>query len=141
MTSINMTSPINQEQIEQATQGVLKACEDMGGLAKEHLDAAMKSAAAMKSGFEEIMPVASGLFQESATRAVNAGKTIMGAKNFREAVDLQNDFMKECFDCWVAGTSKISEISARTTQNVIAPLAEHANNTISKVTQKVKAAA
>jgi len=101
----------------------------------------MKSASAMSRGMEEIARNANGLLQESFARSVSAGKTLMGAKDPREILNMQNEYLKDCFDCWVAGTGKISEISARMTQDVVKPMAEHANNAMSKITQKTRAAA
>jgi phasin family protein len=128
------------EQIEKTTQGMMKACEDASAMARDHLDAAMKSAAVMSKGMEQIASQASGLFKESMERTMNAGKTMMSAKNPKEIADLHSELVKDVFDCWVAGTGKISEISARMTQDAMAPMAEQTNNTISKIAQKAKAA-
>ncbi len=129
------------EQIDKATQSVVKACEEISGLAREQVDAAIKSTSALTRGMEEIARNTSGLLQESFARSVSAGKTMLGARNPREILDLQSEFMKDCFDCWVAGTGKISEISARTAQDAMAPIAEHTNNAINKISQKTRAAA
>ena len=139
----SMMTPSNDhlEQMEKATQGMMKACQDMGGLARDQLDATMKSASAMTKGFDEIARNAGTLIQESLNRTVTAGKTIMGAKSVQEVMNTQNEFIKDCFDCWVAGTGKISEISARMTQDVVGPMAEHTNNAMNKIAQKTRAAA
>jgi phasin family protein len=129
------------EPLEKATHGMLKACEDATGLARDHMDAAVKSCSAISKGFEEISRNASDLLQESVARSINAGKTMMGAKNPREVMDLHNEFMRDVFDCWVAGTGRISEISARMTQEVMTPITEHANNALHKMTHKASSAA
>lgn len=136
-----MNPSFSNDQTEKATQNMAKAYENINDLAREHVDAAMKSASAMSRGMEEIARNANGLLQESFARSVSAGKTLMGAKDPREILNMQNEYLKDCFDCWVAGTGKISEISARMTQDVVKPMAEHANNAMSKITQKTRAAA
>jgi hypothetical protein len=128
------------EHIEKATQGIMNAWEEFNHVAREHMDATLKAATAMTKGMEDIMRNTNGLFQESMMRTVNAGKTLMGAKNVQEVASLHTEFMKDFFDCWATGTGKISEISARMTQDTMTPMAEHANNTMSKIAQKAKAA-
>lgn len=130
----------SKEQMEKAAQNLMQACEEMSVIARDQMDAAMRSANACWQGCSEINQNVGGLMQESMSRAVNAGKTIMGAKNVREMMDLQNEFMKDFFDCWVSGTGKISEISARVAKETVDPLAEQANNAVNKVIQRAKAA-
>ncbi len=128
------------EHMEQASQGMMQAYEDMNVLARDYMDAVMRSASAMSKGLDETIRSTSGIVQESMTRAMSASKTLTGAKNMREMMDLHAEFMKDCFDCWMAGTGKISEISARSAKEVIEPMAQHANDTISKIAQKTRAA-
>jgi hypothetical protein len=139
MDTTTMNETMNQ--IEKATQGVMHACEEMNVLARDHMDATMRSATACLQGCAEINQNVNGLVQESMARAANAGKTILGAKSMKEMVDLQSEFIKDFFDCWMAGTGKISEISARTTRATVDPLAEHANKTMGKIAQRTKQAA
>jgi len=136
------THTVNEslDQVEKAAQSVMQACEEVGTMAREHVDATMRAATAAWEGCTEINQNMSGLIQESVARAMNAGKTIMSAKSVKEAMDLHADFVKDAFDCWVAGTGKISEISARVTKEAIDPLAEHANKTFGKIAQRAKAA-
>ena len=136
----NMTNE-SMAQMEKATQSLVQACEEISNMAREQVDAAMRAATVCWQGASEINQNMNGLVQESVSRAVNAGKTIMGARTMREAMELQNDFMKDFFDCWVAGTGKISEIGARVTKQAVDPLAEQANSAMSKIAQRTKVAA
>jgi phasin family protein len=135
---LTMTPTI--EQMDKATQGLMQAFEEMNVSAKAFGEAAMQSASAMSKGWEEISRSASGIMQESMARTMSAGKTLMAAKNPKEMMDMQAEFVKDCFDYWMAGTGKISEISARVTQEVIDPVAQHANATMSKIMVKTRAA-
>jgi phasin family protein len=129
------------EHIEKATQGMMKACEDASGMARDHMDAAMKAASVVGKGMEEIVRNASNMIQESMARGAEVSKHMMSAKSMPEALNAHSEFMKDCFDTWVATTGKISEISARTAQEAISPIAEHTNNAINKFKQKFKEAA
>ena len=129
------------EHIEKATQGVMKACEDASGMARDHMDAAMKAAAVVGKGMEEIVRNTSSMIQDSMTRGMEVSKHMMSAKSVPEAMNTHGEFLKDCFDTWVAATGKISEISARMAQEAMSPIAENTNNAINKFKQKVKEAA
>jgi phasin family protein len=136
---LTMTPTI--EQMDKTAQGLMQAFEEMNASAKAFGEATMQSASAMTKGWEEISRSASGIMQESMARTMSAGKTLMGAKNPKEMMDMQAEFMKDCFDCWMAGTGKLSEISARVTQEVIDPVAQHASAAMSKMMVKTRSAA
>ncbi len=131
----------HMEHIEKTTQGIMKACEDASGVARDHMDATMKAASVVGKGVEEIIRNTSTMIQDAMARCMEASKNIMSAKSMPEAMNMHSEYMKDCFDTWVAVAGKVSEISARTTQDAISPIAEHTNNTISKFTNKMKDAA
>ena len=131
----------SNEQMQNTTASVMAAYEELGMMAREHMDATMKSVAAVTKGFDELTRSASGIMQESVARAASAGKTMMGIRNMREMTDLHQEMVKDMIDSWVASTSRMSEISARLTQDVVAPLTEQTNKVIHKIVQKVKTAA
>ncbi|MDP9127828.1 MAG: phasin family protein [Pseudomonadota bacterium] len=133
---------INQSmaQVEKAAQGFMQACEHVSLITRDHLDAAVKSANVTLDGCHEINHNVHNFVQDSMAHVVNAGKTILSAKSPREAFDLHAEFVKQAFDNWIAGTGKLSEISARVTKEAVSPLAEQANHTISKIVQTAKAA-
>lgn len=129
------------EQIQKATQSVMAVYEELGTLARDHFDATIKSANAATKGWDELARSTSGILQESVARAMSASKTILGARNLREVTDLHNEVVKDIFDSWIASTGRISEISARVTQDVVTPITEHTNKAFTKIAQKVKVAA
>ncbi len=139
-----MNTPNMQEsmqQMEKVTQSLMHVCEEMGSIARNQMDAGVRSATACMQGATEISQNVNGLVQESMSRAVNAGRTMMTAKSLREMMDLQNEFMKEAFESWVTSSGKISEISARVTKDTIDPLAEHATTAMNKLAERAKQAA
>lgn len=126
--------------VEKVSQNMIQACEEAQATAREHVDAAMRSAAVAWEGYSEINQKVTGLLQESMARAVNAGKTMAGAKSLQEAAELHASFVREMFDSWIAGTGRITEISARVTKEAFDPITEQANNTMGKIAQRTKAA-
>ena len=126
--------------IEKTTQGMMQMVEEVNSFTRNSMDAALRSLTAMTKGWDETARSTGGLMQESMARAVSAGKTIMGAKSMREMMDLHTELMKDYFDCWMTGTGKLSEISARTTKEAIEPVAQQASSVVTKMTQKSRAA-
>src|SRR5579862_3193299 len=105
-------SPATQH-IEKANQSVMQIWEEMNNFSRESMEVAMRSVAAMTKGWDETTRSTGGLIQENWTRAMTAGKTIMDAKTMQEMMNMNVEFMKDCFDSWMAGTGRVTEISAR----------------------------
>lgn len=129
------------ESMDKVTQNLMHACEDMGAIAREQVNAVMQSSAAVMKGYEELSRCYNNQMQDQMARAVSAGKIMMNARTMKEFFDMQNEFMKDCLDSWMAETGKWSEISTRTTQEAIEPVTKQANAAISKFSQMGKAAA
>jgi hypothetical protein len=127
------------EQMQKGAQGMMQMCEEMSNYARESMEAAMRSMAAMTKGCDETMRSTGGLMQESMERVLSAGKTIMDAKSMQEMMNMHNELMKDCFDCWMIGAGRISEISARAAKEAMEPVAQQANNAMSKMMQKSRA--
>jgi hypothetical protein len=128
------------EHMEQATQGMMKMYEEINAFARASVDANVKSMEAATKGWDESARSANHMMQENIARMMSISKTVAEAKSMREIVDMHQEFVKDCLDLWMAGAGKISEISARTAKDVIEPVAQHANNAISRIMQKTHAA-
>lgn len=127
-----------QQQMEQVTKGLMQACEDMGSMTRDSVNAVIQSTTAATKGYEEFNRNLGSLVQESLTRALSAGKTIAASKSLREMMETQAEFARDCFDSWVAGASRLSEISARATQEAFEPVTSQANAAFSKISKQVQ---
>jgi phasin family protein len=121
----------NSEHMEK----VMHACEEMNANCCKSVDALMEAAAAVSKGCEEFSRKLGTMMQESMACAMNKSKTMMSAKSVKEFNELQAEFTKELFDQWLAGTGRLSEISARVTHEAFTPVAKHANDAMSKMAQ------
>jgi phasin family protein len=135
--------PMNDqtEQMEKVTQGLMQACEDINAACCKSMDTMMESTTAVTKGYEEFSRNLGQFMQESMSRAMNASKTMMSAKSIKQIAELQSEFMKEFFDSWMAGTGRLSEISARTTQEAFEPVTKQANTAFNKVADEAQRAA
>lgn len=129
------------EQMEKATQNLFQVYEEINAFARATVDANLKSVTAATKGWDESSKSAAHMIQENLSRLMNVGKTVAEAKSMRDVVTMQQDFLKDCVDLWMAGASKLSEISARTAKDVVEPVAQHANEAIGRIMQKARTAA
>lgn len=134
-----MTISINN--VEKATHGVIQTYEELNNVARALSEATMQSASAMTKGWDEITRSAGGMMQESVERTMSASKTMMSCKSMREAMEMQNEFIKTCFDSWMAGTGKLTEISARISKEVMEPVTQQVSSTMNKIMVKTRLAA
>jgi phasin family protein len=131
------------EQMEKITQGLIQSCDEMNATCCKSVDALMEATTAASKGCEEWSRNLGGLVQESMSRAMNAGKIMLAAKNLQDAAETQTEFVKSLFDSWMAGAGRLSQISARMTQEAFEPVVKHANDTMGEMarrTQQGKAA-
>jgi phasin family protein len=127
------------EHMQKSAQGMMQMCEEMSNYARESMDVAMRSMTAMTKGCDETVRSTGGLMQESMSRVMSASKTLLDAKSLQEMVNLHNELMKDCFDCWMTGAGRLSEISTRAAKEALEPVAQHANNAMGKMMQKARA--
>ena len=129
------------ENMEKATQSMSKAYEEINSMAHAFGEATMQSASAMTKGMEEMARSASGMMQETMASSMNAGKSLMAAKNPQEAFAMQQEMMKDFFDRMMASAGKMTEISTRISKEVAEPVAQQVNTAMSKIMSKAKMAA
>ena len=128
------------EQMEKVTQGLIQACDEINANCCKSVDTAVEVTSAVSKGCNELSHNLGNLARESMQRAIDASKTMIRAKSVKELAESQTEFTKSFFDSWMASAGKLSEISARMTQEAFEPVARHANDAMSKVAQKSKAA-
>lgn len=129
------------ESMDDAAQKLMHLCKEVSEFARSSVDANVKSVAAAAKGWEEGSQSVGHLFHENIERLMNVGKNASSAKSVEDVVAMQRDFMKDCLELWMAGATKLSEISSRTAKDVVGPVAQNANEAISRIMQKTGNAA
>jgi phasin family protein len=130
-----------QANMNDITTTLTKVCEEANAMVASYVNAATRSNAAAWQGFEDMTRNMGALVQETFAHTVNVCSTIATAKSPQEAAGTHADYIKETFDRAVAGSNKLSEISMRTAQSAIDPLAQHANDAMGTIMKKAKSAA
>lgn len=145
MNSLNFPATrmmdMQTENFEKATQSMMKAYEEINHISREMSQATMQSATALSEGLKEMAQSANGLMQEQYARSVTVGKSMMSAQSVQDAMKMQADFMRDMMDSWMSSGSKMSEMMARISKDVMDPVAQQANSAMSKVMSRMKSVA
>jgi len=126
------------ENMEKMTQGMMQACDEINANCSKSVSAFVEATTAASKGCEEFSRNLGAMIQESLSRALSTGKTMMSTRSLEEFGKLQAEFAKEWFDQWVAGAGRLTEISARTTRQTLEPVAQHANDAVNKAVYKAQ---
>jgi len=86
--------------------------EDMQQYGKEQFDAAVASAGTFSKGFQAIATAVSDLSKKSFENNTAYAEKLAGVKSLDKAIELQTDYAKTAYECFVTETTKIGEIYA-----------------------------
>lgn len=109
-----------------------KYAQEATSASRESMEAFIKFQTTLTKGVEEIMRAAAGISQTAAEKQAEYTKQVMGAKTLNELSAAQNRIAKSSFDEFMAGATKLSEMSVKVLNDSIAPL----NDQMAKGMQK-----
>src|SRR5581483_8595965 len=112
----------SSEQVEKVTQGFMEACDQMNANCCKSVDVLVEATSVASKGCEEFSKKLGSLVQDSVARTVDTSKTMLTAKNLQQVAEIQAELMKGLFDSWMDGASRLSQISARVTQEALEPV-------------------
>lgn len=118
--------------IEKQTESVMKSYDEANKLAQANYDAMSKSFGMFTKGFEDVSKAWAKFTQSSFDATVAFSKDAMAAKTINELVDMNSTFTKVQFDAFVSESTKISEMTVKTTNEAIAPLKALVDETFAK---------
>lgn len=117
-------------------QGYEKITENMSAFAdfnKNSMDAMMESAGAFSKGFEKLASEQSAFIKSSLEKGVEVAKSASSANSIQEAFDIQSEFVRESVERNMGQASKVSEMMADTTKEVVAPISERYSELVEKI--------
>ncbi|MGH1403946.1 MAG: phasin family protein [Alphaproteobacteria bacterium] len=115
---------------------LIKETTDFGA---SYSEACTKSAGIIMKGAEDIVGAMMSLAQNSAEKQSKFMKEAMGVKTINEFAEVQNKIAQTNFDDFMAGATKISEISAKVLTEGVEPVSAQVSETINKATQRMAA--
>lgn len=122
-------------QMEKFGPSAFKGYEEISSIGKENVEAAVKSSQILAKAAEEMSKAIVNFTQASLEMGMQAGQSMLAVKTMQDLVEAQNEFAKNTFDHVVAGTSKISDMAMKVTNEAIEPISQRLNETIEKITK------
>ncbi len=116
-----------------------KLTNEAASTGKEGVEALMKSTNIWMKGTEDLMKTYMSLAQESAAKNSEAIKTLLGCKNLNELTEAQNKLAQQSFDGFMAGATKLSELTVKITTEALEPINDQVSKTMRKATDSVAA--
>ncbi len=102
-------------------------------------EACTKSAGIMMKGAEDIVGAMMSIAQSSAERQSTFIKEAMAVKTINEFAEIQNKIAQTNFDDFMAGATKISEISAKMLTEGVEPVSAQVSKAVNKATDAMAA--
>lgn len=128
-----------QEQVEKASKAAFKTYDDLSALNKETFDAVMQSGAIVAKGYEAIGKEFFAFAQSTMDANVAATKAMFGAKDVREAFDLQAEYTRTSVDKALAESAKLSEMSMSVAKEAFEPIQAKVNEAVETVMKPLAA--
>jgi phasin family protein len=116
-----------------------KISHEAADLGRDHVEAMIKTGSLFAKGFEEILRTSMSLAQDSAEKQAQFIKQAMSVKTLNEWTDVHNRIAQANFDDFMAGATKISELSVKLLTQSTEPLNNQINKTVQKATQSMAA--
>lgn len=112
---------------------------DASDLSRAGYDAFMKSGNIFAKGFEEIIRQSMALAQSSAEKQGQLMKAALSSKTLNEWTEIQSKIAQASFDDFMAGATKISEMSVKLLSESAEPLNQQMTKSMSKGMKKAAA--
>ncbi len=116
-----------------------KMTQDVSQMGQAQMEAAVKSSTVFFKGMEDIMKTCMGLCQESAEKASESAKELMGCKTLNEFTEAQSKVAQASFDDFMSSATKLSEMSVKVCTEAAEPLNSQLGQTIKKASEKMAA--
>lgn len=116
-----------------------KITNEAAASGKEGFDAILKSTNIWMKGSEDLFKTYMSFAQDTASKNSEAFKTLLSCKNLNELTEVQNKLAQESFDGFMAGATKLSELSVKLATEALEPINDQVSKTIRKATDSVAA--
>lgn len=127
MNLLGMETPMSQQnfQFDQLAQEAANA-------GRENMEAFIKSGTIFARGFEDLMKAAASMTQGAAEKQAQFAKEMMSSKTLNEFAEAQNKISQANFDEFMAGATKLSEMSVKLLNEGTAPINAQVTKTMQK---------
>jgi phasin family protein len=101
---------------------MMKNIEDIQQVGKQNLDTTMKSFGVATKGFQAIAAEVADYSKKSFEDGTQALEKLLSAKSFEKAIEVQQAFLKDSYEGFVAKATKLGEIYTDIAKETYKPL-------------------
>lgn len=101
---------------------VVKSYDDLANFSRENVEAVMKSANAFAKNIETINTETLAFSKQAMEESVAAAKSAFAIRSVQELIEIQSDFSKNSFDTFVSQMTKMGDLFAGASKEVIEPI-------------------
>ncbi|MGP8025108.1 MAG: phasin family protein [Acidocella sp.] len=112
----------SQAKLKEGVEKAVKTSEELLAFSQGNLEAFVKATQIYAAGFQDLSKHLAATSKESIEESVAFGKSLIGVKSVKEAVDLQTSYTKTTIEKAVAETNKLADATVKLTEQAIAPL-------------------
>lgn len=113
--------------------------QDAADAGRESFEAFVKSGTIFAKGFEDLIKTAANLSQDAAEKQAEYAKQLMSSKTLNEFAETQNKIAQANFDQFMAGATKLSEMSVKVLSEGSEPINSQLNKTMEKANKAMAA--
>ena len=128
-----------KDQVQQASKAAFKSYEDLTSVNKNAFEAVVKSGTIFAKGYEAIGKEVMAYTQSTVEANVAATKALMGARDLREAMDLQTAYTRHSMDKAMAESAKLGEMSMSLAKEAMEPIQVQMNVAMGNVMKPLAA--
>lgn len=113
--------------------------QDAADAGREGFEAFVKSGTIFAKGFEDLIKTAANLSQDAAEKQAEYAKQLMASKTLNEFAETQNKIAQANFDQFMAGATKLSEMSVKVLSDGSEPINAQVNKAMQKANKTMAA--
>ncbi len=118
---------------------MMKGYNDMAVLAKANMDAMMAATAIVSQGVQNLNDECVAYCKAAMEQSLATVKALIGTKDLRDVVAVQNAYAKRCLDSFLAESTKLSEMGLKVANEALVPLNAQVNVAMTQLRMPVAA--
>ena len=112
----------SQAKLKEGVEKAVKTSEELLSFSQGNMEAFIKATQIYVSGMQDLSKQFAVSSKSSLEESVAFGKSLMGVKSVKEAVDLQTGFTKSSIEKAVSESNKLTDATVKLAEQAIAPI-------------------
>lgn len=131
-TTVEKVTQASNKAFKEGVEKSLSALNEVNAMSKSNIEAVVESVTAATKGAETVGAQAMAFSKKSWEEAVEASKTLSGAKSVQEVVELQSKYAKTALEAYVAEMNTMTETLSASFKDTFKPI----NTRVTAVVEK-----